>query len=291
MTNPILFYSWQSDRPSTNTTDVIRSAADLALSRVARTVRLEDSPRIDSDTTGEPGTPPITETILRKITGSALFLADVTFVSSADAKGGEKPKKLPNPNVMLELGYAAATIGWDRIILVMNTRYGSEHSLPFDLRNRRFPIGFDMGPQTEKPPPVPELAAELEKAIRTHIASEYGRVDDATSRLSSYARQLLVKHAADLQFWESEPDNKILSRLDLAISQLLNAGIIRCVTAATSSGLAYEWTYLGRECCKRLAPTTLPPLPPLLPPPLEPIVDFSVYDSLPTTEFERAGGE
>ena len=37
----------------------------------------------------------------------------------------------PNPNVFLELGYAAASIGWNRLILVQNTAFGDISTLSF----------------------------------------------------------------------------------------------------------------------------------------------------------------
>ncbi len=58
----------------------------------------------------------------------------------------KKGKAMPNPNVLLELGYAAAKLGWDRLVLVMNTNYGHPEELPFDLRNRRFPLTFKIAP-------------------------------------------------------------------------------------------------------------------------------------------------
>ena len=43
----------------------------------------------------------------------------------------------PNPNVITELGYAAGTIGMDRIIGVLNEATGPIEKLPFDLPRRR----------------------------------------------------------------------------------------------------------------------------------------------------------
>lgn len=42
----------------------------------------------------------------------------------------------PNPNVLVELGYAAHSLGWDRIIVVVNTAHGAIEELPFDFRAR-----------------------------------------------------------------------------------------------------------------------------------------------------------
>lgn len=44
---------------------------------------------------------------------------------------------MPNPNVMLELGYAAHVVGWDNVICVLNADYGAPEDMPFDIASRR----------------------------------------------------------------------------------------------------------------------------------------------------------
>ncbi len=87
----------------------------------------------------------------RKIDQCGLFLADVGFVAVIAPKDPHKrAKRLPNANVVLELGYAAARVGWNRVILVMNLEYGPPEDLIFDLRHQRFPVTFKVGPDTRK---------------------------------------------------------------------------------------------------------------------------------------------
>lgn len=130
-----LFYSWQMDRSSKLCRDFIRRALDGAAAILAtKGFELQ----IDSDTQGVAGTPPITETILRKIRDDHLFLADMTFVAQAG------DKLMPNPNVMGEYGYALHAKGIARILLVMNTAFGPPGKLPFDLHHLRHPEGFDV---------------------------------------------------------------------------------------------------------------------------------------------------
>src|SRR5690349_15723360 len=120
-----VFYSWQLDRARSKCKDVIGQAASEAIDRLRLDASIEDSPRLDHDTKDIAGAPDIATTIFNKIDRCGIFLADVTFVGETNPIEPEKrPKKLPNPNVMLELGYAAARVGWDRIILVMNTEFG-----------------------------------------------------------------------------------------------------------------------------------------------------------------------
>ena len=42
-----------------------------------------------------------------------------------------------NPNVLLELGYALAVLGTERIVMVFNEAFGSTRDLPFDLGSKR----------------------------------------------------------------------------------------------------------------------------------------------------------
>jgi hypothetical protein len=130
-----IFYSWQSDRERKCCKDFIRRAADAAAERVSASLGARVV--IDADTEGVAGIPAISETILRKIESCDLFLADVTFVASANAG-----KLVPNPNVMGEYGFAMRAKGLDRILLAMNTAFGPPDELPFDLRHLRHPAQF-----------------------------------------------------------------------------------------------------------------------------------------------------
>ena len=98
--------------------------AQTAVDHLAEEIQLEASPRLDHDTKGVSGVPAIGDTILAKIDRCGIFLADVSIIGKAKVASGAT-KYSPNPNVLLELGYAAARIGWGRIVLVMNSHYGA----------------------------------------------------------------------------------------------------------------------------------------------------------------------
>ncbi len=137
-----VFWSWQSDTPQATGRQFVRAALDAAVAQLAAGSGLEDAerPEVDSDTSSVPGSPPIAETILRKIRECAVFVADVTPVGRTAAG-----KKLVNPNVMIELGYAVATVGHERVVLVMNQAEGASlRALPFDLRHWRGPISYSL---------------------------------------------------------------------------------------------------------------------------------------------------
>lgn len=87
---------------------------------------------IDRDTQGLAGAPDIGDSIYDKIDSADIFIADVTIINQ-DYAG----RKTPNPNVLIELGYAIKALGWDRIILLYNKDFGEIEELPFDINHRR----------------------------------------------------------------------------------------------------------------------------------------------------------
>ena len=130
-----VFWSWQSDFAPKSCRHFIREALLEAINAAGAELGLEDAerPEIDHDTKGTLGMVEITATILEKISRSAVFVADVTTIGETGAG-----KALPNPNVMIELGWAMSELGPERIIVVLNEASGSTpDDLPFDIRHRR----------------------------------------------------------------------------------------------------------------------------------------------------------
>ncbi len=171
---PTIFYSWQSDLPNSTNRGFIRKALDGAVEKLSSDLALavEDSLRVDQDTQGVTGTPHIAETIFAKIAAADVFVADVSFVAH-----GKDGRRCPNPNVLIELGYALAKLGPDRVMMVMNVAYGPPSELPFDLKYRRFPIRFEL----------PEVtASELRKDQRE------GLINTLVAALSPIVQEVLV---------------------------------------------------------------------------------------------------
>lgn len=83
----------------------------------------------------------------------------------------EKPLKyVPNPNVTIEYTHALDFHGEGRLIAVVNEAYGGplKDHLPFNLRHRKWPIRYRLGPGTtleEKQAVRKKLVAELKDAI------------------------------------------------------------------------------------------------------------------------------
>ena len=129
-----IFYSWQSDLPGNRTRYFIRECIDYAISIVQQADSI-DALR-DEATAGETGSPDIVTSIFRKIDECDLFVADLSLCFSSDTETHEG-KRSPNPNVLIELGYAAQSLGWERIICFCNEEYGQINQLPFDVQHNR----------------------------------------------------------------------------------------------------------------------------------------------------------
>lgn len=131
-----IFYSWQSDLSGSETRNIIQDAIKDAVKLLRDTVDIE----ADRDTKGEYGSPDIAQTIFSKIDDCDIFIADVSAVcqyETTDKDGNKKVKYMPNPNVMLELGYATHVVGWENVICVLNADYGTPEDMPFDIASRR----------------------------------------------------------------------------------------------------------------------------------------------------------
>ena len=125
-----IFYSWQSDLPFDTNQAAIRIAIRNVISDL-ETAALKIT--IDEATRDVPGSPDIPATIFDKIEISDVFLCDISTINKLS-----EYRKTPNPNVLIELGYAVAHVGWDRIIMLFNKAHGIfPDDLPFDIDRRR----------------------------------------------------------------------------------------------------------------------------------------------------------
>ncbi len=162
-----VFYAWQSDTPPRFNRHLIRIALEVAADRISNDPALNVKVRIDADTEGVPGQPPITQTILDKIANCDIFFPDVTFVAKTPTG-----KLIPNPNVMTEYGYAIRARTLSAMMPIMNTAFGPPEKLPFDMAHLRHPIQYSVAP-TAKPAERRTvrnaLSLEIEKKLRLQI--------------------------------------------------------------------------------------------------------------------------
>ena len=74
--------------------------------------------------------------VLKMVDFSIFFWSTYFRTIHSDSKDEER--KTPNPNVLIELGFAIAYLGWNRIVLLFNTAFGDiNKDIPFDLSSQR----------------------------------------------------------------------------------------------------------------------------------------------------------
>lgn len=138
-----IFFSWQSDTQTLTGRNLIERALQRAIATLAADVDIDPADRelaMDRDTAGVSGSPPLVETIFGKVDRAAAFVSDLTYVAQR-----EDGRRMPNPNVLLEHGWALKGLSWRRVVSVMNVAGGhpDDHPLPFDLQHFKRPIFYD----------------------------------------------------------------------------------------------------------------------------------------------------
>lgn len=156
-----IFYSWQSDLPNNTNRTAIRNAIGQAV--ISLSGEFEEAQFVQDEATREmAGSPNIAQVVQTKIEAADVFVADISTITEAGAA-----RACANPNVMYELGYAAAYLGWERIILVFNEAYGDmARDIPFDIRQQRVTPYRISAAEAKKGAHQP-LARSLETAIGT----------------------------------------------------------------------------------------------------------------------------
>lgn len=213
-----VFYSWQSDLDPSVTRAFIEEALGQALQNIKQTEDAFIEPVLDRDASGIPGSPSISEALFAKILLSDIFLADVSIINP-----GSTHRKTPNPNVLIELGVAAASLGWNRILLVQNTAFGGPDILPFDLRGRRVE-SFKLDPGTSN---RSEARVDLVGRLESVLRAAFG--DSASA--SVYA-------GPDVPLWWGKwsiPDNRGSRGGDLFIREVGPAGFLFDILVVSGS--------------------------------------------------------
>lgn len=186
-----VFYSWQSDTPSAANRSFILKALEDAAKEIASDDSVKVEPVVDRDTLDVAGSPDIGATILAKIKSSDVVVADMTIINS-----GSAGRLTPNPNVMVEVGYALAVHTESRLILINNLAFGRPEDLPFDLRQKRTLNYRSAIEETERAPERRNLQARLRGAIEA-VLMQHG----VTSR-REYPCQLSMRYLVERQTQE-----------------------------------------------------------------------------------------
>ena len=158
----IIFYSWQSDLPSSTNRGFIQDALELAVGGLAKDSDVTLEPVLDRDTAGVAGSPDIAQTIFGKIEKATALVCDVSIINSSSSND----RATPNPNVLIELGFGLKTLGSSKLIMVMNTAYGGPELLPFDLKQKRVVTYKVQAEDTNKGNSRRALAQTLQAAIK-----------------------------------------------------------------------------------------------------------------------------
>lgn len=162
------FYSWQSDLPNNSNRGFIYSCVEKALKEVYKNNEVISEFYIESDSRGDAGTPDLVSSIFSKIDSCDIFIADISIINKEVSS-----RKTPNPNVLIELGYACSKIGWEKTICVFNSDYGEIENLPFDIRNRK-PIIYHtkVDKQINKESFVKSLTSSIQEIIDNKLSSK-----------------------------------------------------------------------------------------------------------------------
>lgn len=186
MANQIIFYSWQSDLPNKINRGFIQDCIERAIKELQSHKELHLDPCLVRDTSGVPGSPDIAATIFEKIKTADIFVGDVSFIDEGTGR------RTPNPNVLIELGYAAACLNWDRIICVLNTAFGSIDALPFDLRQRRI-VSYKLSEGEDKTEQRKALEGKLQAGIMSILhAPDLEAEEKLQAFLSPLASELIL---------------------------------------------------------------------------------------------------
>lgn len=221
-----IFYSWQSDLPNNINRGFILDCLERAIRVIAgETLSLDFD--IDRDTLDVSGSPDIVATIFTKIDNASLFVADTTFVT-----GGNGQRKSPNPNVLVELGYAANQHSWDNIVCILNMAFGKIEELPFDLRSRRI-VTYHLAPNQEDKSAV---RAELVSKLVAAIKAIHEDVPRLARKLFSVFDSINPQLTAAIRNGHRQISVNINNRSEEALLGLINNTSLTTLISITSNG-------------------------------------------------------
>lgn len=220
-----IFFSWQSDLSNNKTTRFI----DECLIAVEDIMKDIVSIKPDRATEGLTGSPDITESIFSKIDDAGLFIADLSivnkFVVESEEEAEENRKFTPNPNVLLETGYAARSLGWDRVICLFNQEYGNPSDFPFDIDHRRMtPYQFTQSTRENEKKRIAKIIADT--VFQLMIGGGVRRSGRAYFEIGGYdfAKHIVTKAVSSYRLRESEyykeSKKKILTECRLLYNQI-----------------------------------------------------------------------
>ena len=186
-----IFYSWQSDLPNSINRGFIQECLVRAIDQLKKEGDLIVDFDIDRDTLDRTGSPDIVHSIFEKIDKCQIFIGDVSIINQHD-----KSRKTPNPNVLTELGWAAAKISWDAILCVFNLCTGDPQILPFDLRSRRV-VTYSLNEVEDKAAARKELIGKFASHITAIVQGNVPRLAKQIIDLFRAINPVILTHIRD----------------------------------------------------------------------------------------------
>ena len=179
-----IFYSWQSTTEGKYNRYFIKDCIENATKKIKK---LPDFKDIDFEfqegITGESGSVSVAETITdKRIPTCDIFIADLSVINwvskwkrflKSIIKDEYKP--FQNNNVILEYGVAVNSVGKERIIGILNTKFGSPNenpnNIPFDIRHLRFPIEYNyfLNNENKKAEIKKQLISDITNALKNTV--------------------------------------------------------------------------------------------------------------------------
>ena len=157
---------------------------------------------IDRDTKDEFGSPDIRNSIFGKINHSKFFICDVSL----------NEYKTPNPNVLIELGYAIKTVGWSKILCLFNTQTGNIEELPFDINHNRV-TPYNPNAESEKKRIANIISININNLLRN--GELYNPIEDHLKKKIDYIVLQIVRNIINIFDFEKEVNYSTrLSELD-----------------------------------------------------------------------------
>ena len=162
-----VFWSWQSDLNEDVNRQFIYDCLKKAVKQINRERYSVIILVIDRDTENETGAPNIASTVFSKINDCQVFVGDVSIVKR------NKPRAFPNPNVLIELGYAWKCLGLENLLLVANETIGRVEMMPFDIRPNKI-CRYSLGEGSTK--------SERDKITRNMTKEFQSQIDEMYKR-------------------------------------------------------------------------------------------------------------
>ena len=220
-----IFYSWQSDLPGKTNRYFIEDAIKKAIKQINKDQRIISC--LDRDTKDELGSPDIRTSIFEKINHSKFFVCDVSLNDTG----------VPNPNVLLELGYAVKSLGWSKIVCLFNEKTGNIENLPFDINhNRVTPYNPDM--QGMKNSIAEIITVNINGLFRN--GELYNPIEDHLKKKVDYVIFQIVRNLINIFDFEKEINySKRLVELD----ELSNDEMAQALVSHSTLGFYYLFDY------------------------------------------------